>query len=242
MQFADIFAEYYTLFRGDSDVPTTSDPEWIIAVRNCNGALRRLQETDAEDWDWLWTTAVADGDSYTWPVSLTTPSTQTFDCPTNMRAPGGWISLSDPVSGQSFKIDVIPAYNVQRQTGSNPYAFYTGDPQHGYTLHISLTGTSFQGYTIDFPYYKFITMLDASSDGNGGVKENGRTVTECPDSNYLIHSMLAARYRATRNYPSYQTAKADADAALQALQFKNRKGVDGHSFNLVDTSSGAFGV
>lgn len=241
--FQTIFEEYYTLFRGDSDVPSTTDSEWTIAVRFGNTALRRLQEVDAEDWDWLWTTASDEGESHTYTTGTDQPTLTTYDGPTDMVRPGGWVKVVNPADGSFFHIDVIPAYNVQRMAQAAPYAYWTGGAQTGYSLHINLQGTTYNGWTIDFPYYKALTLFNVRSGTTPGtVAEDGTTVTECPDPNYLIQSILAYRYRSTRNYPSYQTAKEDADTALQQMQMKNRKGVDGHSFNLTDTSSGVFGI
>lgn len=243
MKFKDIFAEYYTLFRGDSDIPDPTDPEWAIGVRFANTALRRLQEVDGEDWDWLWTTAVAEGETNTYTNTSTEPITVEYDGPSNMLRPGGWVKLSDPNNpSYNFKVDIIPDYNVQRMATAAPYAYWTGDANTGYVLHLNLQGNSYSDYIVDFPYYKQVTMFDAATGSNGGVAESGSTVTECPDANFLINYMLAYRFRATRNYPSYQIAKKDAETALQGMQVKNRKGVDGHSWNLTDTSSGSFGV
>jgi hypothetical protein len=242
MNFKQIFEEYYTQFRGDSDIPATTDPEWAIAVRFGNTALRRLEQADGEDWEWLWTTASSEGNTYTYAASSTIPVISTFAGPDNMVKPGGWIKLTDPVSGNSSHIDVIANYNVQRQAGSAPYAYWTGDPQNGFTLNISMQGSTYTGYQIDFPYYKRLTYLNATAGNYGGVAEDGTTVPECPDSNFLVNYLLAYRYRSTRNYPSYQTAKQDAETALAGMQVKNRIGVDGHPWNLTDSSSGSFGA
>lgn len=242
MDFQSIFEEYYTLFRGDSAVPPTTDPEWAIAVRYGNAALRRLEQVENEKWSWLWTTAVAEGESTTYTASSTIPTVTTYDGPSTMLEPGGFINLVSPDGKQSFKIDVIEPYQVQLQSGSAPYAFWTGGAQQGWTLHINLTGNSYTGWTIDYPYYKQITTFNATTDAAGNVAEDGNTVTECPDPSFIINYILAYRLRSTRNYPSYQTAKADAETCLEGMQLKNRSGVDGHSWNLNDTSSGSFGT
>jgi hypothetical protein len=242
MNFYYIFAEYYALFRGDNSVPPVTDPEWAIAVRLANTALRRLEHVDTESWEWLWTTASSGGNVYTYSSPSALPSITTYSGPTDMVKPGGWIKMTDPISGNYLFIDVIASYNVQLQAQGNPYAYWTGDIKNGFVLNISLQGSTYYNYAIDFPYYKSITYFNANTGSNAGVIEDGTTVTECPDSNYIINYILAYRLRATRNYPSYQTAKADAETALQGMQLKNRAGLDGHSWNLNDTSSGSFGT
>ena len=243
MQFTSIFSEYYTLYRGDSDVPPVNDVEWIMAVRFANTALRRLEHVDGEDWEWLWTDTAETGNSQVYTTSSLVPVETTYTCPANMVKPGGVIRLTDPASGHTFSIDVVGSYNVQRVIGSDRYAFFTGDQNTGFTLHIVLNGTSYVNYQIDFPYYKQLTYFNTLPDGNGGVQEDGTTITECPDSNYLVNYLLAYRYRSTRNYPSYQTAQRDAEESLKGMQIRNRTGVDGHSWNSIDsTSGGIFGI
>ncbi len=242
MNFQQIFNEYYTQFRGDSAVPPMTDPEWAIAARYGNTALRRLENVDNEDWQWLWTNASDEGYSTTYVNTSNVPTITTYDGPANMNKPGGWIKFTHPTNGTSFHIDVIDPYLVQLQPASTPYAWWTGNLNLGWTLHINLLGNSYSGYLIDYPYYKTLTYFDTSTGSHAGVNEDGTTVTECPDANFIINYMLAYRLRSTRNYPSYQIAKADAETALIGMQVKNRSGLDGHSWNLNDTSSGVFGV
>lgn len=242
MQFKDIFAEYYTLFRGDSDIPTTTDTEWSIAVRYGNTAIRRFENVDGEMWNFLWTTAAKEGNSYSYSNTSSVPVITTITCPDNMKMPGGWIKFTDPVSKAFFMIDVIQPYEVQLKSGNDPYAYFTGDENNGFTLNISLAGNSYQGYIIDFPYYKKPTYFDATVNATDGVNEDGTTVTECPDANYIINYILAYRLRSTRNYPSYQTAKNDAETALEGMQIKNRIGQDGNEWNSMSKSTGSFGA
>lgn len=242
MQFTDIFNEYYTLFRGSSDTPTSADSEWSIAVRYANAALRRFVNVEGEMWDFLWTTASKEGYPYTYTNTSTIPTITTYVCPANMKMPGGWIRLTDPVSGGFMMVDVIPVYLVQTKTGNASYAYFTGDENNGFTLNLSLCGNTNIGWTIDFPYYKQPTYFDASLNASGGVNEIGATITECPNANYIIEAMLAKRFRSTRNYPSYQIADKNSETALQDMQIKNRIGVDGHPWNSLDTSSGSFGA
>lgn len=236
-----MFEEYYTEFRGTNDVPTSSDPEWTIAVRLANGVLRRFVNVEGEMWDFLWTTASQEGYKFTYNNTNVNPTITTFTCPANMKMPGGWLRFTDPVSGSYFRVDVIPVYLVQTRDSNVPFAYFTGDENNGFTLNLSMGGNMNIGWTIDFPYYKQPTYFDASRNATGGVNETGNTITECPNANFIISGMLAKRFKSTRNYPSYQIASKDSETALQDMQIKNRIGVDGHPWNSLDTSSGAFG-
>lgn len=247
MDFQSIFEEYYTQYRGDSQIPDITDPEWAIAVRYGNGAIRRWANVDTEEWEQLWTTASVEGFTETYKGNSATPVTFTYDCPDTMKRPGGFITLTDPVSGSYARINVIKQTDVQWQASSAPYAYFTGDENTGFFMTLNFTGNSNYGWVIDFPIYKKPTYFDASSngDGAGGVNEDGTTISECPDSNYIINYILAWRFRSSRNFPAYQTAKADAEEGLKNMQQKNGIGVDGNMWNMSTNSpqsTGSFGI
>ena len=80
-----------------------------------------------------------------------------------------------------------------------------------------------------------------TSDGLGNVQEDGTTITECPDSSYIINHMLGARLFETRN-PFFQQANKDAEIALKGMQLKNGTGTPGNTWNINDNNkTGSFG-
>lgn len=243
MQFTDIFSEYYGLFRGDNAIPTSTDPEWALAVYAGNKAIRRWANVDAEKWDVLWTKATAQGFNKTWTGTSASPTVANFTPPDNMEEPGGFIQFTDPVSASYIQLNVVKLNDIQFQNSSTPYAYFTGGPQQGWTLTISFSGSSNNGWTIDFPMYAQPTYFNATllTDGSGNVQEDGTTITEVPDSSFLIQSMLGSRLFETRN-PFFQQAYKDAEVALEGMQLKNGTGTPGNPWNLNDNNkTGAFG-
>lgn len=243
MDFLNIFSEYYTAFRGDSQVPTVTDPEWAMAVQAANTGVRRWANVDAEGWDVLWGTAIAQGFSATYTGTSADPTVTTYDCPTTMARPGGFVQMTDPVSGSYIHINVVKLQDVQFQVQSAPYAYFQGGEQQGYTMTLNFMGSSNNGWIIDFPMYRQPTYFDSrqTGDGSGNVKETGTTVTECPDSNYLINFMLGRRLFSTRN-PFFQQAYKEAEISLKGMQLKNGTGTPGDSWNLFDQNkTGNFG-
>jgi hypothetical protein len=243
MDFQSIFQEYYALFRGDNAIPGVTDPEWALAVYSGNAAIRRWDNVDGEEWDVLWTMASAQGFSETYQGTSASPTTFTYDCPTNMRKPGGFIQMTDPVSGTVIRISVVKLNDIQFQPASTPYAYFTGGEQDGFIMTLNFSGSSNYGWIIDFPMYMMPTFFNATltADGSGNVQEDGTTVSECPDSSYLINFMLGKRLFETRN-PFFQQANKEADQALNAMQIKNGTGTPGNTWNLFDNNkSGSFG-
>lgn len=246
MDFLQLISEYYVQYRGDNQIPATTDPEWAIGAFYANTAIRRWANVDGEEWDELWSTAVDEGFSETYQGTSAFPSITQYTCPDNLQKPGGFVTLTDPVSGAFVRIRVLAQRNVQLQSGTAPYAYFTGSKNLGFTLNLNFTGNSNVGWTIDFPMYKTPTYFDTSPSATvvGGINEDGSTITECPDENFIMDYMEAFRFRSTRNFPAYQTAKADAEVALKGMQTKNGIGTVGDSWNLNDNaaSSGSFGI
>lgn len=231
-------------FRGDSQIPDHTDPEWAIAANYGNTAIRRASNVDGEVWDWLWTTATTEGFGETYQGTSPNPSITTYICPDNMKMPGGFVTLTDPLSKAVVTIKVLAQRNVQYQSGSAPYAYFTGNQNTGFTLNLNYSGASNFGWAIDFPMYKKPTYYDTSLNATTGlINEDGTTETEVPDASFIINYMLAFRFRSTSNYNSYQTAKADAEEALKGMQIKNGIGINGNTWNLNDnTTTGQFGI
>jgi len=244
MQFQDIVAEYYTLYRGDNQIPTITDPEWALAANYGNSAIRRWANVDGEEWDELWTDARTEGFSDTYQGTSAFPQITTYLCPDNMQRPGGFIQLTDPVSGAFLHVKVLEQRNIGLESGTAPYAYFTGDMNNGFTLNLNFTGNSNVGWTINWPMYKTPTYFNTTlnSDGSFNVLEDGTTITEVPDASFIINYILAYRFRTSRNFPAYQTAKSDAETALKGMQIKNGTGIALNTWNLNDSNkTGLFG-
>jgi len=243
MDFQNIFQEYYGLFRGDNAIPGVTDPEWALAVYAGNRAIRRWANVDAEEWDVLWTTASQQGFVETYQGTSANPIITTYACPDNMARPGGFIQMTDPVSGSYIHIRVVKLQDVQMQNANSPYAYFTGGEQIGWSMTLNFSGSSNFGWVIDFPMYMQPTYFNATltADGLGNVQEDGTTISECPDSTFLIASMQGARLFETRN-PFFQQREKDSEVALKGMQLKNGTGTPGDPWNLNDSNqSGNFG-
>lgn len=225
MTFSEIFSNYYTLYRGDDEVPATTDPEYTVALRLANTAVSRWEHVDDTYWAELYTTLqqAADG------AKTTTAGTKTYSCPTNMREAGGFVKLLD---GTSLKttIPIVSTEQAQFYDSNTSFAYFTGNPQAGFTLNLNVAPSE-TGLNIDYVYYKKASTFTTGNDE-----------TEMQNDWFVIHHMLANRFRASRNWSAYQTALRDAEEALKNMQQHNFSGTWTNPVSLQDNSGTTWGV
>ena len=90
--------------------------------------------------------------------------------------------------------------------------------------------SAINGYDIEYDYYKSATPFTT------GVSE-----TEMSNPYYIVHRILANRFRASRN-PYYSSANKDAEDALKMMQGDNNSGNWANPPVLADNSGVSWGV
>jgi hypothetical protein len=236
MDFTTIFAEYYSLYRGNADdIPDSSDPEWALAIRLGNSAIRRWHKVDNVFWNELYGTlqTAATGDK-----TIATGDS-TYAAPTNMDFYGGRVRIYNSSNPDQEKwITRIDPERVSVMSDTASYAYFTGDPNNGFVLNLIIEGAApvadYNGWSIDYLYYKKPTFF--------ATNESGTTKPEMSDPNFIVHDMLRNRFRASRNTLGYQTAKQDADQAMVNMVARNTSGSPLAPFMMDDLSGDGFGV
>ena len=234
MTFQSLFDTYYTLYRGDSTSPATTDPEWKIAIRNYNDALRRLANYDNTKWDFLTTTLAASTQSSPALVRTLSTGDSTYVAPTDMHSEPGIFSYID-TNGNRLNYGIVKPYEVPAIDSNTKYGYFLGNQQAGYTLNVNPAPTATEnGWTLDYIYYRKPTELNADT-------EDGTSVIEGGDPAFYYNHMLAQRFRNSRNYPSYQTALRDSEEALKGMKLQNNSGSFYNAWSLNDTSGSSWG-
>jgi len=226
--FTNIFEMYYRLYRAEATVPTSTDDEYTIAISLVNEAISRWANYDGVYWKELFTTALTTVGSGA--VTTITSGTTGYAAPDDMREAGGFVKLkdSDGLTKQTYPI--IDPQDGQFKDDLGTYCYFTGDPANGFVLHLNPTpDAALDGLDIDYVYYKKPTELATGSD-----------VTECPNSMFLVHRMLANRFRASRN-PYYSSALRDAEDALSIMKLDNDSGNWANPWKLADNSGSVWG-
>ena len=138
MNFDDIFQAYYSLFRADSDIPTSTDDEYTVGLRLANEAINRWANFDGTYWKELFTTLQADGGGSQTLVTGTT----TYSAPANFREAGGFVRVKDSSGNTVSNYPIIEPQEAQFKTDNAKYAYFTRG-QNYYS-----TGTVSQATTV----------------------------------------------------------------------------------------------
>jgi hypothetical protein len=226
--FDDIFAQYYSLYRGEADTPASTDDEYTVALALSKEAITRWANYDGTYWKELFTTAGTNG---TGAVLTVATGTTSYAAPTAMREAGGFVRVKDAQGFTVQSYPIIEPEQVQFRNDLATYCYFTGDPNNGFTLHLNpAPDASLNGLTLDYTYYKKPTYFTTGADK-----------TEMADPMFIVHRMLANRFRVSRN-PYYNSAKMDAEDCLKTMQADNNSGNWADPWSLVDNSGSVWGA
>lgn len=226
MTYAEIFAAYYTQYRGDADVPSSSDDEYTIGMRLANEAINHWASYDGTYWKELFVSLLASGDS---PTVIT--GTTQYDAPEDMQEAGGLVKVKDSDGNTVQTYQLIDPHEAQFKSDMSTYAYFTGDPANGFVLNLNpAPPSSLSGKDIDYVYYKKPTEFTTGSD-----------VTEMSNPYFIVHRMLANRFRASRN-PYYNSALRDAENALAKMKVDNDSGTWSNPWSVADRSGTSWGT
>ncbi len=225
MDFDSIFTAYWTQYRADSNIPASTDTEYTVGLRLANEAINHWATYDNTFWKELYTTLQT-----TEGGSISTGVTQ-YACPSDFKQAGGHVKVLDSNGKTQQLYPIIEPQDVQFKGSNETYAYFTGDPNTGYFLNINPSPTStLNGLDIDYVYYKAPTLFTTGTD-----------ITEMSDPYFIVHRMLASRFRSSRN-PYYEDALRDSENALGKMKMVNESGNWANPWSLADRSGTAFGV
>lgn len=227
MDFDSIFEAYYTQYRLEAEIPGTTDDEYTIALPLANEAVNRWEKYDGTYWKELFTTLSLAGETQTVEAATTE-----YDAPDDMQEVGGYVTLRDPTTAAlQARIPIIEPQEAQFKSDNTSYCYFTGDPNNGFTLHLNPEPVdAWVGCTINYVYYKKATRFAAGAD-----------LPEMGDPYFIVHRMLANRFRGSRN-PYYQSAKTDAEDVLKTMQLTNNSGSWANPWKLQDNSGTQWGI
>lgn len=229
MDFKTIFSEYFSLFRGQaSNIPSYGDREFTQATYACNNAIRKWARADGVLWNELLTTAQEEALVPITGTLTLTSGTLIYDGMANIRKAPTWVRFYNGTEHTDIRVS-----QVRDDSGITAGVYFTGGANKGFKLHVASDLTvQYDGWNIDYVYYKEPTLLPTTSDPS-------TTVIEMSDPNFAIQDMLSSRYANARNGFGYKTSQKDANNALINMKIENSSGTPGNSANIgLDTGWG----
>ena len=230
--FSEIFAEYYSLFRGRAtSIPVFGDREYGVGIELANSAIRKWDRADGQLWRELQVRA-QDQTTGVWATlnRTITNGTLGYVTPNNMRKPPGHVYFFNGTQQKSVK--VINPEQADGRTELAESVLFTGGANTGYTMVIGQRiSEQYDGWQVDYIYTKKPTLMTLASDPSA-------LVPDMSDPNFMIQDMVASRAAQSRNGFLYKTAKADAQTALANMKIENNSGTFGNTQNALDVRSG----
>lgn len=226
MDLNALFAAYYFQYRVQADTPASTDDEYKVFIALANEGINRWANYEDTFWHELYSTLKDSGEG-----DLTLSTDTEYQTPSDMRKVGGKIRVYNSNNQTLKRIPIIEPGNVQFMSDTASFAYFTGDSNSGFTLHINPEPeTAIQGMSLDYIYYKAATLLAAGVDK-----------PQMSQPYFIVHRALANRFRGSRN-PYYASAKNDAEDVLQTMKIENDAGSPADPWSLEDHSSGRFGI
>lgn len=228
MTFAEIFAEYYSQFRGQGgSIPSYGAREYTTAIQLANASIREWDRVDGELWRELIDNATAQ-DVSVWPADQRTVDGLTMTTPNNMRKTPAKVRFSN--GDGHFDVTVIPPQEAQKYSPNSSVVWFEGGANNGYTMHLGGSlSTQYAGWTVDYVYYKKPTLFTIATTP-------ATQTPEMSDPGFLINSMLRKRFMNSRNGMGFKIADSNAKQALINMKIENSSGVWGNSDRLRELS------
>jgi hypothetical protein len=230
MNFTQIFSSYYMRYRGDSNVPTSTDPEYLIGMSFANDAIREWAATPDTLWNELFTSlATNGGDGDTSYVAGKT----TYLAPSDLNIPGGYLKVYDPNSTSYFLVPLLQPEQAQIMAPSSSYYYFIGDGGNGYNMVFNPSSNLSTGvsWKFDYVYYKDPTLI---TDGN--------SIPQMSDPMFIVNYMLAMRFQNARNWTAFQSFyDGQATTNLQNMVNRNSMGTNYNKWKMQDPTGSGFG-
>jgi hypothetical protein len=225
VNFDQIFQAYWTQYRADSDVPASTDPEYIVARRLANEAINHWKTYDGTYWRELFVNFKDEEGA-----NISTGTTE-YDAPDNFQEAGGSVRVLDSNDKTVQTYPIIDSQEAQFKPDNSTYCYFKGNPADGYVLVLNpMPTSSLDDKAIDYVYYKTPTEFTTGTD-----------VTEMANPYFIVHRILANRFRASRN-PYYTDALRDGENTLAKMKMDNDSGTWANPFQIKDRSGSSWGV
>jgi len=161
MTLQDIMKKIHILVEGNTNYPGTSEDSYLTRLQRVETAVRNWENEEGVLWNELFVSLAdaSDGDK------TVSNGTSEYSAPSDFKYPLGYLRLVDSSSNSTYYKLIKPG-DVQLYDDSSAKVWYvTGNESTGYKIHILPTpGSTEDGYTIQYEYYKKATIPSNPSD------------------------------------------------------------------------------
>lgn len=141
MTFDEIFQAYYSEFRADSDVPTSTDDEYTVGMRLANEAINRWANYDGMYWRELFTTLQTDGGG---TQTISTGVTD-YLVPFSFKEAGGFVKVKDSNGNELQRYPIIEPQEAQFMGDQSTYCYFAKGQNYYSTGTVSQSSATVTG-------------------------------------------------------------------------------------------------
>ena len=179
---AQIQALAQNLYENDQDTPDATSEDYLVRRGILNTGIGFWEVFNGTDWASLYTTLAED--STGGETTVATDDTQS-DCPTALVRIGSYIKLTDGTDTVLY-VRKTPQEAADLVAGGSTDKFFwiSGKP-NAYKINWNpKIPSTYDGWTISYPYYKKALQFSATTD-----------VADAPDHLFLVHYLLSWLYK-----------------------------------------------
>lgn len=146
MDFDEIYTAFYSQFRADADVPTSTDDEYTVGMRLANEAINRWANYDGMYWSQLFTTLQTDGGG----TQTITTGTTDYLVPFSFREAGGFVKIKDSNGNELQRYPIIEVQEAQFKGDESEYCYFAKGQNYYSTGTVSQTTDAVTGVGTTF--------------------------------------------------------------------------------------------
>lgn len=196
-----------SLYEQDQDTPDPTSEDYLVRRSMLNAGIGFWEAYNGTDWASLYTT-LAEG-STGGETTVATNDTQS-DCPTALVRIGSYIKLTNGTDTVLY-VRKTPQEAADLVAGGSTSKFFwiSGKP-NAYKINWNpVIPSTYNGWTIKYPYYKKALQITATTD-----------VPDAPDHLFLVHYLLSWLYK--NDDPGKSREQFDtADALVRQMKKTN---------------------
>lgn len=170
------------MYEQDQDTPDSTSEDYLVRRSILNAGIGFWEVFNGTDWASLYTTLAEN--STGGETTVATGDTQS-DCPTALVRIGSYIKLTDGTNKVVYVRKTPQEAADLVAAGSTSKFFWISGKPNAYKINWNpKIPSTYNGWTISYPYYKKALQISATTD-----------VPDAPDHLFLVHYLLSWLYK-----------------------------------------------